>query len=55
MDMKSAFFDGFFLQEDAHIEQSPGFESSECSNYVYKLHKTLYRLNKLFGHGMKGS
>jgi hypothetical protein len=28
------------------VEQPPDFESEGCPNYVYKLHKTLYRLKQ---------
>ncbi|GJQ90523.1 retrovirus-related pol polyprotein from transposon TNT 1-94 [Tanacetum coccineum] len=43
MDVKSAFFNGK-LKEEVYVKQSPGFESSEFSDYVCKLDKALYGL-----------
>jgi hypothetical protein len=40
MDVNSAFLIGQ-IKEDVHMEQSPGFESEEYPNHVYKLHNTL--------------
>jgi hypothetical protein len=51
MDVKSSFLNGP-IKEEVYVEQPPGFEDEECPNHVYKLHKSLYVLNKLQGHGM---
>jgi hypothetical protein len=45
MDLKSAFLNGP-IKEEVYVEQSPGFEDSEYSNYVYKLSKALYGLKQ---------
>nr|GEW57118.1 retrovirus-related Pol polyprotein from transposon TNT 1-94 [Tanacetum cinerariifolium] len=45
MDVKSAFLNGK-LKEEVYVKQSPGFESSEFSNYVCKLDKALYGLKQ---------
>jgi hypothetical protein len=45
MDVKSVFLNGP-LKEEVYVEQPPSFESEEYPNYVYKLHKVLYRLKQ---------
>ncbi|GJR81668.1 retrovirus-related pol polyprotein from transposon TNT 1-94 [Tanacetum coccineum] len=45
MDVKSAFLNGK-LKEEVYVKQPPGFESSEFPNYVCKLDKAFYGLNK---------
>ncbi|GKA40741.1 retrovirus-related pol polyprotein from transposon TNT 1-94 [Tanacetum coccineum] len=45
MDVKSAFLNGK-LKEEVYVKQPPGFESSEFSDYVYKLDKALYGLKQ---------
>jgi hypothetical protein len=45
MDVKSVFLNGP-LKEEVYVEQPPSFESEEYPNYVYKLHKALYRLKQ---------
>jgi hypothetical protein len=45
MDVKSVFLNGP-LKEEVYVEQPPSFESEEYANYVYKLHKALYRLKQ---------
>jgi hypothetical protein len=45
MDVKSAFLNGP-IKEEVYVEQPPGFEDQEYSNYVYKLHKVLYGLTQ---------
>ncbi|GJV20641.1 retrovirus-related pol polyprotein from transposon TNT 1-94 [Tanacetum coccineum] len=45
MDVKSAFFNGKILEE-VHVQQPPGFESSEFPNHVCKLDKALYGLKQ---------
>ncbi|XP_075099395.1 uncharacterized protein LOC142176185 [Nicotiana tabacum] len=45
MDVKSAFLKGY-LNEEVFVKQSPGFESKECPDHVYKLDKALYRLKQ---------
>jgi hypothetical protein len=45
MDVKSAFLNDL-IKEEVYMEQTPGFESEEYSNYVYKLHKVLYGLKQ---------
>jgi hypothetical protein len=47
MDVKSAFLNGPIKQE-VYVEQSPGFESEEYPNHVYKLHKALCGLKQAF-------
>jgi hypothetical protein len=45
MDVKSAFLNGP-IKEEVYVEQPPGFESEEYSNYVYTLHKALCGLKQ---------
>jgi hypothetical protein len=45
MDIKSAFLNGP-IKAEVYVKQSPGFESEEYPNHVYKLHKTLYGLKQ---------
>jgi hypothetical protein len=45
MDVKSAFLNGL-IKEEGYVEQPPDFESEECPNHVYKLHKLLYGLKQ---------
>ncbi|GJY85372.1 retrovirus-related pol polyprotein from transposon TNT 1-94 [Tanacetum coccineum] len=44
MDVKSAFLNGKL--KEVYVKQSPGFESSEFSDYVYKLDKAFYGLKQ---------
>ena len=41
MDVKCAFLNGF-IEEEIFVEQSPGFESFDFPNHVFKLSKALY-------------
>lgn len=43
MDAKCACLN-VYLEEDVHVEQSPGFEDSKKPDHVYELHKALYGL-----------
>ena len=43
MDVKSTFLNGF-IQEEAYVNQPPGFENSDMPNHVFKLKKALYGL-----------
>jgi hypothetical protein len=45
IDVKSAFLNGP-IKEKVYVEQPLGFEDDEYPNYVYRLHKTLYRLKQ---------
>jgi hypothetical protein len=45
MDVNIAFLNGP-IKEEVYVEQPPGFENEEYSNYVYKLHKALYELKQ---------
>ncbi|GJX44976.1 retrovirus-related pol polyprotein from transposon TNT 1-94 [Tanacetum coccineum] len=45
MDVKSAFLNGK-ISEEVHVQQPPGFESSEFPNHVCKLDKALYGLKQ---------
>ena len=45
MDVKTAFLNGF-LEEDIYMEQPEGFISSETSNLVCKLQKSIYGLKQ---------
>ncbi|GKE09504.1 retrovirus-related pol polyprotein from transposon TNT 1-94 [Tanacetum coccineum] len=49
IDVKSAFLNGK-LSEEVYVQQPPWFESSKFPNYVCKLDKALYGLNKLDEH-----
>jgi hypothetical protein len=42
------------IKEEVYVGQSPGFESEEYPNYVYKYHKALYELKKHQEHSMNG-
>nr|GEW32376.1 hypothetical protein [Tanacetum cinerariifolium] len=46
MDVKTAFLNGN-LREEVYVSQSDGFLDPDNPNYVYKLKKALYELNKL--------
>ena len=43
MDVKSAFLNGFILEE-VYVDQTLGFENSDLSNHVFNLKKALYGL-----------
>ena len=45
MDVKSAFLDGY-LEEEAYIEQSEGFQLTDNPENVFKLKKALYGLKQ---------
>lgn len=45
MDVKSAFSNSF-IEEEVYVEQSPGFESFNFPNHVFKLSKALYKLKQ---------
>ena len=45
MDVKSDFLNGF-INENVYVEQSPGFESFNFPNHVFKLKKALYGLKQ---------
>ena len=45
MDVKSAFLNGF-IQEEAYVDQPPGFENSDKPNHVFRLIKALYGLKQ---------
>ena len=45
LDLKSAFLHGK-LEEQAFIDQPPGYEKKESKNMVYRLKKALYRLKQ---------
>ncbi|GJV86646.1 uncharacterized mitochondrial protein-like protein [Tanacetum coccineum] len=51
IDVKSAFLNGK-LFEEVYVQQPPRFESSKFPNYVCKLDKALYGLNKLDEHDL---
>ena len=46
MDVKSAFLNGR-IEEEAYVEQPPGFMDHVYPDYVYKLKKALYGLKKV--------
>jgi hypothetical protein len=46
MDINNAFLN-VPIKEEVYVEQSPGFESKEYPNHIYKLHKTLYMLKQV--------
>ena len=43
MDVKCAYLNGY-LEEDVHVEQSPGFEDSKKPDHVYELRNAFYAL-----------
>jgi len=45
MNVKSAFLNGY-LKEEVYVKQSPGFESHDFPNHVFKLDKALYSLKQ---------
>jgi hypothetical protein len=46
MNVKSAFLNDP-IKKEVYVEQPPSFESEEYPNHVYKLHKTLFGLERL--------
>nr|GEW32511.1 putative ribonuclease H-like domain-containing protein [Tanacetum cinerariifolium] len=50
MDVKNTFLNGK-LKKEVYVKQPPGFESSKFHEYLCKLDKALYGLNKHQGHG----
>ena len=51
MDVKSAFLNGFILEE-VFVEQPPRFKSFDFPNHVYKLKNDLYGLKQAQELGM---
>ena len=45
MDVKRAFLNGF-IEEEVHIEQSPGFVDPTYFDFIFKLEKALYGLKQ---------
>jgi hypothetical protein len=45
MDVKRAFLNES-IKKEVYVEQPPGFEDEEYTNYVYKLYKALYGLKQ---------
>ena len=45
MDVKSSFLNGE-LEEEVYVQQHPGFEESNFTNFVYRLFKALYGLKQ---------
>ena len=41
MDVKSEFLNGI-IEEEVHVEQSPGFIDPTHPDFIFKLDKTLY-------------
>ena len=52
MDVKSAFLNGF-INEEVYVEQPPSFVDHVHPNFVFKLDKVFYGLNKLQELAMK--
>ena len=46
MDVKSAFLDGFIMEE-VYVEQPPGFKNHPYLNHVFKLENALYGLKQV--------
>ena len=45
MDVKNAFLNGY-IKKEVFVEQPPGFEDINNSEYIFKLNKALYDLKQ---------